>query len=379
MKRNSANTHKPVLLFTGGGTAGHVIPNIALIQRFLSLDWNIFYIGSKKSVEQKILSHYPISYYSIQTGKLRRYFSVKNFIDPFKIIVGIFQAWFLLRKHRPCVLFSKGGFVAFPVVIAAWLWRIPVIVHESDFTPGLANKLSFPFAKTICVTFSEAKKNFQRQSKKLIVTGIPIRPELFVGDAARARKHCGFTDDKPIVLIIGGGQGAAVINQTIRNALTDLLTQYQIIHLCGQGKCDPAYENKKGYMQYEFAAETLADFFAAAELVVSRSGANTLYEILALKKPHILIPLSKKASRGDQIHNANYFKEKGMSTVIPEEDLSKDLLIQRINEVYANKDEICHKLDNLALPDSIEIISELIKKVAYGSQENSRIRGTDLG
>ncbi len=348
------------IVLTGGGTAGHVTPNLALIDVFQRDGWQIDYIGSVDGVEKKMITSINIPYHAIRCGKLRRYFSWKNFVDPFNMLTGVFQAYFLLRKLKANFVFSKGGFVALPVVIAAWLNRIPVIAHESDLSPGLANRLCFPFVNTICVTFDAGKQYFKRQDK-VKVTGTPIRQQLLNGNAANGLALCGFNRDRPVLLVIGGSQGASIINACIRQALDALGQQFQVIHLCGKGKVDSALENRAGYYQLEYANETLADLFAASDLVVSRAGANSLYEILALGKPHVLIPLSRQFSRGDQIENAHYFQKQGISVVVKEELLTPVTLLAAIDEVENNRDVILAKIKALQIDSATSRIVDVIK------------------
>ncbi|MBA2651739.1 MAG: undecaprenyldiphospho-muramoylpentapeptide beta-N-acetylglucosaminyltransferase [Tatlockia sp.] len=351
----------PRIVFTGGGTAGHVTPNLALIEALQKDDWQIDYIGSDDGVEKAMLASVNIPYHSISTGKLRRYFSWKNCIDPFKTFFGIGQAYRLLRKLKVDIVFSKGGFVAFPVVVAAWLNRIPVIAHESDLSPGLANRLSFPFVDKICVTFAAAKQHFKNQAR-VEVTGTPIRHELFNGSKEKGLALCGFNDALPCLLVMGGSQGSLRLNNALRAALPALCKDYQVIHLCGKGKVDKAFLNQEGYHQFEYVNKELADLFAAAELIVSRAGANSLYEILALQKPHVLIPLSLKASRGDQIQNARYFKQQGISCVIDDESLTTENFLQAISEVSQAREEIIRKIQNLNIESATLKIIELIKE-----------------
>ena len=324
------------IVFTGGGTAGHVTPNFALIEVFRREGWGIDYIGSIDGVERDMIESIGIPYHPIRCGKLRRYFSWKNFFDPINLLIGIVQAFFLLRNIKPKVVFSKGGFVALPVVIGAWLNRVPVVAHESDLSPGLANRLSFPFVDTICVTFEEGKKYFKRKDK-VTVTGTPIRDQLLNGNPARGLARCHFNADKPVLLIIGGSLGANAINQCVRHTLEALCLNFQVIHLCGKGRIDIALQNKPGYYQLEYANDELADLFAASSLVISRAGANSLYEILALKKPHVLIPLPLHSSRGDQIQNAAHFQQQGISIVVDENTLTPETLVAAIEAAIINR------------------------------------------
>ncbi len=351
----------PKIVFTGGGTAGHVTPNLALIEILQREGWQIDYIGSDEGVEKEMVAPLKIPFHAISTGKLRRYFSFQNFKDPFKFIAGIGQAYHLLKKLKTDVVFSKGGFVGLPVVIAAWLNRIPVIVHESDMSPGLANRLSFPFVDKICVTFEAAKYHFKNQGK-IEVTGTPIRPELFKGSKDKGLALCGFSHEKPCLLVMGGSLGSLRLNNTLRAALPMICQEYQVIHLCGKGKVDPAFVNIPGYHQFEYVNKELADLFAASEIVVSRAGANALYEILALEKPHVLIPLSLKASRGDQIQNALYFKQQGISRVIDDELLTVENFLKEIDEIKDHQNEIITKIKSLKIESASQKIIELIKE-----------------
>lgn len=357
-----ANSKK--IIFTGGGTAGHVTPNLALIAQCKKAGWEIAYIASKTGIENQLIEKTGIKYYAISTGKLRRYFSWENFLDFFKIIFGIYQAFFLCRKIKPQVIFSKGGFVAFPVVVGAWLNHIPIISHESDITPGLANKLIYPFATKLCITFEETKKYF-KQSEKIVVTGTPLRENLLRGDAARGRELCGFTQDKKIILVFGGSLGAEKINQTIRELLPNILKDFQIIHVCGEGKIDVNC-NYSGYKQFTYLDEDFGSVLASANLVVSRSGANTVYELLALHKPNILIPLGTASSRGDQISNANYAATHNFSQVILETELTADVLWQKINWTMEHYNKIITALTKFKSLDN-NVVFNLIKQYSQNS------------
>ncbi|MEE9451418.1 MAG: undecaprenyldiphospho-muramoylpentapeptide beta-N-acetylglucosaminyltransferase [Gammaproteobacteria bacterium] len=365
-KVNNKTLSAKCIVFTGGGSAGHVTPNIAVINKCLHEGWQVAYIGSAQGIEKQIVSNHTIPFYSIASGKLRRYFSWQNFIDPFKILFATGQSFFLLRKIKPRLIFSKGGFVSVPVVVAAWLRRIPVIAHESDLTPGLANRLSLPFVSKICITYPKSKKFFKKQDK-VIVTGAPLREELFHGCAARGRSYCQFNTDKDVLLISGGGLGSALINQTVRAALPQLVEKFNIIHLCGQGKMDHSYDNLSGYQQFDYVNDELPDLLAAANIVISRSGSNSVYELLALKKPHIFIPLSTKASRGDQIDNAKFGANEGLSTVINEEALDANTLLRAIDAVQANISEIQIKLENFSITSGTQAIYQVISDLGSNS------------
>lgn len=350
------------IVLTGGGTAGHVTPNIALLPRLREEGYEVHYIGSYDGIERKLIEELEIPYYGISSGKLRRYFDPKNFSDPFKVIKGYKEASSLLKKLKPDVVFSKGGFVSVPVVLAAKRRKIPTIIHESDMTPGLANKICIPCATKVCANFPETLKNLPQG--KAVLTGSPIRQELFSGNKAEGLKFCGFTDEKPVLLIIGGSLGSAVVNEAVRASLKELLNQFQIIHLCGKDKLEPSLNNTKGYVQFEYIKQELCDLFAASDIIISRAGANAICEILALRKPNILIPLSAAASRGDQILNAKSFKKQGFSYLLPEEDLSKETLLEAVRAVYKDKNNYTEAMKKSPLSNSIETIIGLINSVA---------------
>ncbi len=350
------------IVLTGGGTAGHVTPNIALIPELKAAGYDIQYIGSYDGMEKKLIEDMGISYHGISSGKLRRYFSMKNFSDPFRVLKGMSEAKKLMKELKPDVVFSKGGFVTVPVVFAAHSRHIPVIIHESDMTPGLANKLALPKASRVCCNFPETKALFPEG--KAIVTGTPIRKELFSGDSAFALTFCGFTDMKPVMLIIGSSTGSVAINNCIRENLDAILEKFNVIHLCGKGNLDESLKNKKGYVQYEYIKKELASLLALSDIVVSRAGANAICELLALRKPNILIPLSAAASRGDQILNAESFKKSGYSYVIEEENLNNETLLKGISYVYEHKNEYIETMNKSELADSTGIIMNMINELA---------------
>ncbi|MCR5271581.1 MAG: undecaprenyldiphospho-muramoylpentapeptide beta-N-acetylglucosaminyltransferase [Lachnospiraceae bacterium] len=348
------------IVLTGGGTAGHVTPNLALIPRLKALGYDICYIGSYNGIEKGLIESAGIKYYGISSGKLRRYIDLKNFTDPFKVVKGLGQSVALLKKLKPNIIFSKGGFVSVPVVLASKICGVPAIIHESDITPGLANKIAFPAAKAVCCNFPETVKYLPEEKAHL--TGSPIREELFSGVPDKAREFCGFDSDKPVLLIIGGSIGSKVINECVRNMLPVLLERYQIIHLCGKGNLDSALNDTKGYRQYEYISAELNDMFSLADVIISRAGANSICELLALRKPNILIPLSAAASRGDQILNAKSFKAQGYSYVLEEEALSKETLLEAIDDVEKNKDTYLAAMEKSTMLNSLDQILELIKK-----------------
>ena len=319
------------IVLTGGGTAGHVTPNIALMGRLKEQGYQISYIGSYNGIEKTLIEELGIPYYGISSGKLRRYFDLKNFTDPFRVLKGFSEARKLLKQLKPDVVFSKGGFVTVPVVVAAGRLKIPAIIHESDMTPGLANKLCIPSAVKVCCNFPETKGHLPEG--KAVVTGTPIRPELLQGDADKGRAFTGFTSEKPVIMIIGGSLGAQAVNDAIRRILPELLKDFQVVHLCGKGKQDDSKNDLKGYVQYEYIESELADLFAMADIVISRAGANAICELQALKKPNLLIPLSANASRGDQILNARSFEKQGFSMVLEEEAITDEVLLKAVHDM----------------------------------------------
>lgn len=354
------------IVLTGGGTAGHVTPNIALIPRLKELGYDIHYIGSYEGIEKKLIEEMGIPYYGISSGKLRRYFDLKNFSDPFRVVKGYGQASSLLRKLKPDIVFSKGGFVAVPVVLAAKRRHIPVIIHESDMTPGLANKLAIPSATKVCCNFPETLKYLP--AEKAVLTGSPIRRELLTGNKAAALDFCGFTAGKPVLMVIGGSLGSANVNQAVRGILPVLLEKFQVIHLCGAGKLDAALENTAGYVQYEYIKKELADLFALADIVISRAGANAICELLALRKPALLIPLGSNASRGDQILNAESFRSQGFCEVLLEENLTPELLTETVFKLYDSRAGYIAAMEKSSQSNAVEKISSLIEETASGAR-----------
>ena len=350
------------IILTGGGTAGHVTPNIALIPRLKELGYDIQYIGSYKGIEKELIEPFGIPYHGISSGKLRRYFSVQNFTDPFRVIKGFGEARRLIKKLKPDVIFSKGGFVSVPVVLAGKRCKVPVIIHESDMTPGLANKLAIPSAVKVCCNFPETLDSLPEG--KAVLTGSPIRQELLTGDKAAALDLCHFTPDKPVSLVIGGSLGAVAVNEAVRGALPELLKEFQIIHLCGKGKMDESLKGTEGYCQFEYIKDELRDLFALADIVISRAGANAICELLALRKPNLLIPLSARASRGDQILNARSFERQGFSLVIEEEQLTKEALLDAVHNLYENRNTFVDAMHNSGQQDPIATIIGLIEDAA---------------
>ncbi len=353
------------IIMTGGGTAGHVNPNLALIPGLEALHYQIKYIGSKNGIEKEIIGKTDIPYIGISSGKLRRYFDLKNFTDPFRVMGGFFQALAILKKEKPTLVFSKGGFVSVPVVMAASLLKIPVLSHESDITPGLANKIAFRFADKLLVTFPDT---LAETGDKGILVGSPIRKELFEGSAQRGKELLNFARDLPIILVMGGSIGSVKINEALRLILPDLIQSFNIIHLCGKGNLNEELIGLEGYRQFEYVSDEMKDYLTAAELVISRAGANSIFEFLALKKPNLLIPLSKASSRGDQILNARSFEEKGYSKVLEEEELTGETLKMSIFSLFEQRETFQEAMTKSDVRDATSKIIELIEKYATSGE-----------
>lgn len=349
------------IVLTGGGTAGHITPNIALLPRLAEKGYEISYIGSYEGMEKRLLEDFDIPYYGIATGKFRRYFDLKNFTDPFRVLKGFSEARRLLKQIQPDIVFSKGGFVAVPVIRAAASLKIPCVIHESDMTPGLANKICIPVASRVCCNFPETLKSLP--ARKSVLTGSPIREELLHGNRNAARKLCGFDSSKPVLMVIGGSLGSAAINQAVREALPKLLSDFQVVHICGKDKIDNLLLKTTGYKQFEYIKGELKDIFAMADVVVSRAGANAICELLALKKPNLLIPLSAGASRGDQILNARSFEAQGFSVVIDEDYLSPDLLTEKVQELYFTRQTYVDAMSKSQQTNAINTIISLLDDV----------------
>ncbi|MDR0928486.1 MAG: undecaprenyldiphospho-muramoylpentapeptide beta-N-acetylglucosaminyltransferase [Oscillospiraceae bacterium] len=355
------------ILFTGGGTAGHVTPNLALMPHFLESGWDVHYVGTAQGIERALVEALPgVTYHAIHSGKLRRYFDLKNFTDPFRVVQGGFEASRLMGKLKPDVLFSKGGFVSVPVVLGAWLHHVPTVLHESDITPGLANKICLPMARAVCTTFPEAAKAI---GEKAMHTGTPLRAELFAGDRKKGLRALGFTGNKPVLLVMGGSSGSVAINEALRGALPALLGRFDIAHLCGKGHADAALDKKSGYRQMEYVSEGLNDLLATADLMLSRAGANALSEILALKKPTLLIPYPLGASRGDQILNAKSFAGRGLSRVLAQSDLTTDSLKSELETLWEDRARYTAAMAREGEQDGTPRVIEIIERTAKARKE----------
>ncbi|MBR6321701.1 MAG: undecaprenyldiphospho-muramoylpentapeptide beta-N-acetylglucosaminyltransferase [Lachnospiraceae bacterium] len=349
------------IILTGGGTAGHVTPNIALLPGLRARGFEIRYIGSYAGMEKGLIEAEGVPYDGVSTGKLRRYLSLKNFSDIGHVLKGIREAKALLKKYQPDVIFSKGGFVSVPVVRAAKSLKIPVIIHESDMTPGLANKLCYSAASKICCNFPETVAMLP--AEKAVLSGSPIREQLLSGSREKGLTFTGFSGEKPVLLMIGGSSGAKKLNEVLRQALPALLPDFDVIHLCGRGNLDESLKDTAGYVQYEYISAELPDLFAACDIVFSRAGANAICELLALQKPALLTPLSAAVSRGDQILNAKSFEKQGFSMLVEEENLTADVLVDSLKKLYENRGTYVEAMAKSTQKNGVDVILGLVDEI----------------
>lgn len=345
------------IVLTGGGTAGHVTPNLAIIPKLKEKGFNIEYIGTKEGMEREIIAGTDIPYHIISAGKLRRYFSVKNFSDPFKILAGFLKAERILKNIRPAAVFSKGGYVGVPVVMAAHRLGIPVVLHESDYTPGLANRLCIPRASKVCVAFETTLKYIPED--KGVYTGLPIREELLQGDRRRGLEFCGFSGKKPVLLIMGGSLGAKAINDAFDSVMPELVKTFDVVHI--RGRQNLLYNMLPiGYKQFEYVGKQLADVYAATDIMLSRAGATAVFEILALSIPALLIPLPRTSSRGDQLQNAQYFENKGFSLVLEQESMTAESLLSGIQRLYQEREKLRGRMKAKQAANAADSVAQVI-------------------
>ena len=350
------------IILTGGGTAGHVTPNLALIPRLQAAGWEIHYVGTENGIEKRLVEKVPgVYYHAVASGKLRRYFDLKNFTDPCRVIQGGAQAAALVHRGHADVGFSKGGFVSVPVVYGAQVNGVPVVIHESDMTPGLANRLSTPFARIVLCAFPETAEHAGRKAR---YSGLPIRPEIFSGSREEGLRLFGFQPDMPVMMVVGGSSGAVAINKAVREALPRLTESFQVLHICGAGHLSEPHEGTAHYCQREYLSEELPHAYQMADVIVSRAGTNALCELLALRKPALLIPYPKTASRGDQLANAAAFEKRGLCRVLKQEDLTADALCERVVETYRDRGMLIERMEHEALPDGLENAIKAIEEAA---------------
>lgn len=359
-----AQPMSPRIVLTGGGTAGHVTPHLSLIPRLLDAGYEIHYIGTENGMEHGMISRLPnVEYHAVKSGKLRRYFSAQNFTDPFRVLAGAGQSVALMRRLKPDVCFSKGGFVSVPVVVGAWLCGVPVVCHESDLTPGLANRICSRFATKVATAFPECAKTL---GDKGVWTGTPLRPELFRGSRERGLELAGFGGGKPVLLMTGGSSGAQSVNKCLRDALPDLLPRMDVLHLCGRGNVDESLSGLSGYCQKEFLSDEMPDALAVADMVLSRAGSNTLSELLALRKPMLLVPYPLGASRGDQIENAKSYEREGLARVLMQEDMTRESLSAALLKLADERGEMAATLSAYPVKDGTDAVLALIERARAG-------------
>ena len=346
------------ILFTGGGTAGHVTPNLALMAALVAEGHDVHYAGSRDGIERRLVSSRGIAYHALPTGKLRRYLSWENLLDVFRVIAGIFVGWRLLRRLRPALVFSKGGFVSVPVVLGARLAGVPVIAHESDLTPGLATRLVASTVELVCTSFPDTRVPGARRLRH---TGTPVRPELMAGKAYRGRDHLGFDASRPVLLVVGGSLGSAFLNTRVLESLDRLVARYQVVHICGRGNLTPEIR-VPGFVQYEFLSEPYADVLAAADMVISRAGANAIFELLATAKPALLVPLTTAASRGDQVDNALWMAERRLARVVTETTLTNDVLLEELDALAQEAPELKARMRATPQPDAMTELLGIIRE-----------------
>ena len=342
------------VLLVGGGSGGHITPNLAIATELKKIrpSIKIIYIGSKNKLDRELVSKIDLPFYPIFTGKLRRYFSWQNFIDPFFVLLGIFQSIFLILKFKPNIIFSKGGFVSLPVIFAGKLLGKKMILHESDSRMGLANRIASRFVETICISFPNLKKD----SNKFVFTGNPIRKEILNGNIEDGYNFTGFKKDKPILLIWGGSLGAQQINDLVIENFEKLKKDFQIIHISGKGKKTGIKD--ENYVDFEYInIKDLKNIYKIVDIVVGRAGANSLYELALIQKPNIIIPLKN----ADQVNNAKYFEESNSGIVLR----NTDDFYETINNLWKNeekKDKMRSSLGKIAKPDATEEIVKIILK-----------------
>lgn len=349
------------IVLTGGGTAGHVMPHLALIPTLLQEGYDIHYIGTRDGIEKRIIGQVEgVTYHEVKSGKLRRYHDWKNFTDPFRVLAGAAESVRLMAQLKPDVCFSKGGFVSVPVVYGAWRNHVPVLCHESDLTPGLANRICARFARKVATTFPECADAL---GEKGVMTGTPMRQSLFEGVREKGLRLAGLGGQKPVLLMMGGSLGAQSVNAALRQALPALLTKLDVIHLTGKGNLDESLKGTPGYVQFEFLSDELPDVMACADYILSRAGSNALCEFQALEKPMLLVPYPKGASRGDQILNAESYRARGLAHVLLQENMTAETLTQAIFDLMADRDGLLERLKNAPPANGTQAVLRLIEEI----------------
>ena len=354
-----------LIFMAGGGTAGHVYPNMALVDPLKERGYEIHYLGKKKGLEYGIVKDKGLPFHEVNSERFFRYFTPRLLLTPPRVIQGIFQTLHWVRKYKPAMIFCKGGFGSLPAAVGGWLSRTPVVLHECDMTPGLANRLCMPFSKKLCVTFEETLKSVPKE--KAVYTGTPIRASLLQGSREKGFELTGLDPDgKPVLMVVGGSSGAKAINDALAASLPEVLKRFQVVHLYGGRQEDyepPVADIENGYYVKDFARDELIDLFAMTDIVLSRAGSNAINELLLLKKPNILVPLPLSASRGDQILNADYFKTQGFSYVLPQEEMNEETLLKALEEVYEDREKYIQAMSSDKAKNGTEEVLKVILEV----------------
>lgn len=345
------------IVLTGGGTAGHVLPHFAMLHLYKEAGWEILYIGSA-GIEKQLASNEGLRFREIRAGKLRRHLSFQNLLDIFWVLWGILQSLKIMHKERPQLVFSKGGYVSVPVAVAASLLKIPVITHESDLSPGLANRIITKFSKKILCAFPETVKQLPAQKGQWV--GLPVRNDLHLGNKETGFELCHFWSDdpRPVILIMGGSQGATRINQAIEKTSSKILESFRLIHLTGKGK--PTGLVKDGYKEFEFVSDELKHLLAISDFVICRSGANTIFELLSLQIPMLMVPL-EIASRGDQVENALFFAKNNWGLILRESTLSPEKLLESLDELRDKAPSIKTAMKKSPINNAADKIFQILK------------------
>jgi UDP-N-acetylglucosamine--N-acetylmuramyl-(pentapeptide) pyrophosphoryl-undecaprenol N-acetylglucosamine transferase len=374
------------VIVTGGGTGGHVSPAVAVIEklqeRSAAEDWPLalLYIGSKAGAEREMITAMGIKYVSVPVGKLRRYLSWKTPPDLARIPLGVALAARQVGRFKPDVIFSTGGFVSVPTVVAGWLRRVPSLVHEQTALVGLANRIVARFASAVAISYESSRRYFTK-ARRVVLTGNPVRQAVFGGEAARGYSRFGLDKGVPLVYVTGGAQGSHILNEAVGAALPQLLTQAAIVHQCGNGPNGSGADWRKlnarrealpnalqaRYAVLPFVRVEIADIYAAASLVIGRSGAGTVNELAALGKPAILVPLASSAE-GEQMRNAEMMRDAGGAVIISEAELSAEALSAQVGELLADPARLsamAHAALQLAQPHAAETIVELLRELAH--------------
>ncbi len=377
------------IVFTGGGTGGHVYPGLAVLAALPVADQaQVVWIGSRRGVERTIVTKAGVPYYAIPAGKLRRYFDIENILDSFRVLAGIFAAYRLLRRLAPTVVFSKGGYVAVPVVIAAHLLRIPVVIHESDADPGLATRITAPMACRILLPYEETRRAFPRRlHKRTMVSGNPVRPEFRTAAIAGILPHIGLPEtDLPVIFITGGSLGARQVNLLVRETISELTREAVVVHQTGEHSAGmiPEIAARAERDRYHGAPGFTATFPALmrrADLVIARAGAGTIWEIATCRRPSVLIPLSQGASRGDQLRNAARYAASGAATVLDDPNLDGNRLLAAVRGIIRDRDRwerMARAAGTWASGDAAERIGEELRVVSRSRARYCTMKGGGL-